>query len=118
MLKKYTIFKWNCLATIIFLGNTVQANSTLAQADVNNLSVYLSQIIRPAEYRNYQNVDELNRVSAWLKNQMEKFGIPCRYQNYIVSNQNTNQNYRNVVCQLNVGASKQVILGAHYDVPT
>lgn len=120
MLKKYSILKWTCLVVVVFLGNVAHANATLAQADVNNLSVYLSQIIRPnqspSQYRNHKNIEELIRVSAWLKNQMEKFGIPCSYQSYAVANQAGNQNYRNVVCKLNVGASKQVILGAHYDV--
>lgn len=83
------------------------------QADRNSLAVYLSQIIRPMQYRHHQNIDELNRVSAWLKNQMQKFGIPCNYQNYTVKAQND----RNVVCKLNVGASNVAIIGgAHYDV--
>lgn len=86
--------------------------STSQQADRNNLSVYLSQIIRPMQYRNHQNIAELNSVSAWLKNQMQKFGIPCEYQSYSVKG----QNYRNVVCKLNVGASNVAIVGAHYDV--
>ncbi len=87
-------------------------SSTSQQADSNNLAVYLSQIIRPKHYRHHQNIDELNRVSAWLKNQMQKFGIPCDYQNFVVNA----KNYRNVVCKLNVGASNVAIVGAHYDV--
>ena len=90
-----------------------QSNLALSSlAQVQNLKVYLDQIVRPNVYRNYRNVDELNRVSAWLKEQMRLFGIPCRFQTY----QTYGQNYRNVVCQLDVGHAKKAIVGAHYDV--
>lgn len=64
--------------------------------------------------KNSHYIDELNRVSAWLKNQMQKFGIPCNYQNYAVKAQND----RNVVCKLNAGASNFAIIGANYDLHT
>nr|WP_227548640.1 M20/M25/M40 family metallo-hydrolase [Acinetobacter sp. ANC 4173] len=90
-----------------------QANSAISQqADVQNVQVYLQQIIGTGSFRNHQNTAELNRVSAWIKEQMRLFGIPCQFQNYIVNR----QNYRNVVCSLNVGAAEKVIVGAHYDV--
>ncbi|NHB58403.1 M20/M25/M40 family metallo-hydrolase [Acinetobacter sp. 194] len=87
-------------------------NSKVQLADRSNLSFYLSQIVRPKHYRNYQNIDELNRVSFWLKGQMEKFGIPCEFQNYLVND----AQYRNVICKLNVGTANTLIVGAHYDV--
>ncbi len=55
---------------------------------------------------------ELNRVSAWIREQMRDFGIPCQFQNYVVNQ----QSYRNVVCKLNIGAAQKTIFGAHYDV--
>lgn len=95
-------------SSISFSATTL---SDVQQADAKNLSFYLNQIVLPNQYRNYKNIVELNRVSTWLKGQMQKFGIPCDYQNF----QANQQNYRNVVCKLNVGASKTMILGAHYD---
>lgn len=90
-----------------------QANSAISQqADVQNVQLYLQQIIGTGSFRNHQNIAELNRVSAWIKEQMRLFGIPCQFQNYIVNR----QNYRNVVCSLNVGGAEKVIVGAHYDV--
>lgn len=85
--------------------------SDVQQADSNRLSFYLSQIVLPNQHRNHQNVEELNRVSAWLKGQMQKFSIPCDYQSYPVKQ----KQYRNVVCRLNVGAAKTIVVGAHYD---
>lgn len=97
------------------LGQTklLQTNSVSSNlAQVTNLRVYLEQIVRPNVYRNYRNVEELNRVSSWLREQMRLFGVPCQFQTYQVYG----QNYRNVVCQLDVGHAKKAIVGAHYDV--
>lgn len=103
-----------CALLCMFLSPSIYSHADLKQmqqADAKNLSFYLNQIVLPNQYRHYQNVEELNRVSSWIKGQMQKFGIPCDYQNYQVNQ----KNYRNVVCELNIGASKTVILGAHYD---
>lgn len=113
MYKKIVIIALSFFSFFMAVSSYAQSQLTASQqADRHNLAVYLSQIIRPMQYRHHQNIDELNRVSAWLKNQMQKFGIPCDYQNYTVKT----QNYRNVVCKLNVGASNVTIIGAHYDV--
>ena len=81
------------------------------QAEPANLTVYMNQLVHTQTPRNYKNVDELNRLSAWIKEQMRLFGIPCEYQTYTVKN----NNYRNVVCKLNVGRANKVVIGAHYD---
>ncbi|MEG0195858.1 MAG: M28 family peptidase [Acinetobacter sp.] len=84
----------------------------MTAASTNNLKVYLEQIIGNDSYRNYKNIEELQRVSAWIKEQMRLFGIPCQYQNYSVNG----LGYRNVVCTLARGHADKVIVGAHYDV--
>ena len=86
-------------------------STSFKQADPSNLTVYMNQIIRPGVARNYKNVEELNRISARLKEQMRLFGIPCNYQTYEVYG----KNYRNVLCYINVGRSDKIIIGAHYD---
>jgi hypothetical protein len=83
------------------------------QANVNNLKIYINNIVHGSNtHRNYRNIVELNRVAAWLKGQMQQFGITCHYQDYIVDQ----QSYKNVICPLNVGATDKYIVGAHYDV--
>jgi Zn-dependent M28 family amino/carboxypeptidase len=115
-MKRNKFFKvgWvGLLMVAISMVTQSQANSAISQqADVQNVQLYLQQIIGTGSFRNHQNTAELNRVSAWIKEQMRLFGIPCQFQNYIVNR----QNYRNVVCSLNVGAAEKVIVGAHYDV--
>ena len=93
-----------------FTGQVFASN--VKMADEQNLQVYLEQVIGQGKARNYKNLDELNRVSAWIKEQMRLLGVPCHYQNF-TANQ---QIYRNVVCSLNVGRADRVIVGAHYDV--
>ena len=111
-------FKGRCWIVFVILMTLFSstysgANSAInKQADAQNLDVYLQQIIGSGSFRNHQNTEELNRVSAWIKEQMRLFGIPCQFQNYIVNR----QNYRNVVCSLNVRRADKVIVGAHYDV--
>jgi len=80
--------------------------------DPQKIIDYLQQIIHPKEYRNYQNIKELNRVSAYIKQQLEHFSIPCEYQPYQVEG----KSYRNVICRLQANTTKKVIIGAHYDV--
>jgi len=104
-----------CLSTFlfsIFLSVSTWAAPSVTTASTNNLKVYLEQIIGNDSYRNYKNIEELQRVSAWIKEQMRLFGIPCQYQNYSVNG----LGYRNVVCNLAAGHADKVIVGAHYDV--
>ena len=109
-----TIFKTLFVCSLCFISSLSLANlsSNRHQAETENLSVYLNQIISSSKYRNHTQVEELNCVSAWIQGQMQKFGIPCDFQNYMVES----NRYRNVVCELNVGAAKNLIVGAHYDV--
>lgn len=95
-----------------FFSTAIWAVPNASPASTDNLKVYLEQIIGPDEYRNYKNIQQLQRVSAWIKEQMHLFGIPCEYQNYAVNG----LSYRNVVCRLTNGHADKVIVGAHYDV--
>lgn len=99
------------LCTLLF-NTSSWALPSISPASSDNLKVYLEQIIGQQGHRNYKNSQELQRVSAWIKEQMRLFGIPCQYQNYSVNG----LGYRNVVCTLTAGHADKVIVGAHYDV--
>ena len=66
--------------------------------------------IRP--YRNYKNIDTLNKVADYIKNEFEKIGLDVEEQPFIANN-NT---YKNIIGSYNSTASKRLIVGAHYDV--
>ena len=100
-----TLYLCVCLNQVYAAPNTTPANP-------DNLKVYLEQIIGQDSYRNYKNTQQLQRVSAWIKEQMRLFGIPCQYQSYSVNG----LEYRNVICSLSAGHASRVIVGAHYDV--
>ncbi|WP_173912723.1 M20/M25/M40 family metallo-hydrolase [Acinetobacter sp. Marseille-Q1618] len=104
------------LLILIFLQSLSHATHAVSllepQADSKNLSNYMAQIIHPTAFRNHKNIEELDRVAAYIKQQVEQFGVPCEYQTYQVKK----QTYRNVVCGLQTGNAKKVIVGAHYDV--
>ena len=113
------IIKRYCTFLLIILGLTssvmsfaAPANFSSKQAQPEHLELFIKQIISVDEYRNFKNTSELNRVSAWLKEQMRLLGIPCQFQNYIVNS----LSYRNVVCQLNTKGKTKLVIGAHYDV--
>ena len=82
------------------------------QAEPDRLKSYLQNVIQPQVFRNYKNIEELDRVAAYIKQQVESFSIPCEYQPFQVEG----KTYRNVICRLQTGNAKKVIVGAHYDV--
>lgn len=113
ILKKPRNIRLLCSTLCLFAClNQVYAAPNTTPANPDNLKVYLEQIIGQDSYRNYKNIQQLQRVSAWIKEQMRLFGIPCQYQSYSVNG----LEYRNVVCSLSAGHASRVIVGAHYDV--
>ncbi|MCH4243484.1 MAG: M20/M25/M40 family metallo-hydrolase [Acinetobacter gerneri] len=89
-----------------------EQNSLLKVADSKRLNQYLENILNTDLPRNYQNPAQLNRVANGLISQMQQFGIACKEQKYSVNN----QEYKNVICPLNIQAKNKIIVGAHYDV--
>lgn len=112
---KQKMNKYLQLCSIVFITfsglSAVQANA-IKLAEPQNLTVYMQQVLGGGDHRNFKDVQELNRVSAWIREQMRLFGIPCQYQNYKVND----EPYRNVVCSLKNINTDKVIIGAHYDV--
>ena len=112
---KQKMNKYLQLCSIVFITfsglSAVQANA-IKLAEPQNLTVYMQQVLGGGDNRNFKDVQELNRVSAWIREQMRLFGIPCQYENYKVND----EPYRNVVCSLKNINTDKVIIGAHYDV--
>lgn len=93
------------------LCSTASQANIAKSAQAGHLKLFINQIVNIDEFRNFKNVEELNRVSAWIKQQMRLFGIPCQFQTYVVNH----LSYRNVICRLDAKAEKTLVLGAHYD---
>ena len=91
-------------ATVVDTPTPTAANAAALSEHIRHLS---------SLSRHHQNPAGLDQAAAYIKTQIEQYGLPCAYQNYSVAG----QTYRNVVCQLNAKHDSQdtVIVGAHYD---
>lgn len=96
------LYSWQCFAE----------QKLLLDIDEVRIKNNLNQIIHPNSHRNYKNIAELNRVSAWIKQEVESFGLTCEYQNFEVES----SIYRNVICRIPADTTQKIIVGAHYDV--
>lgn len=66
--------------------------------------------IRP--YRNYINLDSLDRVCKYIKNEANELGMEVCEQEWTVSG----ISYKNIIATYNKDKQKRLIVGAHYDV--
>lgn len=107
--------KWSLPCVLIFFVCNCSSPTypkLRVPTDIKILERHLSQIVSDSAYRNYQNLEELNRVAAYVKEQIEQFGYACEYQEFVVKA----NDYRNVVCILDLGFDERMVAGAHYDV--
>lgn len=66
--------------------------------------------LRP--YRNYEQLDSLNRVAAYIRQVFEDCGLAVREQTWTVDG----QTYTNVIGVYHEAATERLVVGAHYDV--
>jgi len=70
---------------------------------------YLADI-RP--YRNYINIESLDKIASYIADTFSSFGLLTEVQSFDVKG----INYKNVIGQYNKDKKKKIIVGAHYDV--
>ena len=66
--------------------------------------------LRP--YRNFKNVNSLNKAADFISRQLEQNGLQPSFQPYLVDG----KGYKNVVASLGPANADRLIIGAHYDV--
>ena len=66
--------------------------------------------LRP--YRNYQQLESLNRVAHYIRQVFEDLGLAVREQTWTVDG----QTYTNVIGVYNESQAERLVVGAHYDV--
>jgi Zn-dependent M28 family amino/carboxypeptidase len=66
--------------------------------------------LRP--FRNFQNLESLEKVCDYLKSEFTKYGLEPVEQKYVVQG----SEYKNVIASYNGGKQRRMIVGAHYDV--
>jgi hypothetical protein len=64
------------------------------------------------KFRNHKNVDQLDSVANYIKNDFAKYADSVSFQEYKVDG----KIYKNVIASFGTENKKRVIVGAHYDV--
>jgi hypothetical protein len=66
--------------------------------------------LRP--YRNYSNIESLEKVCDYLKNEFSKTGLEVEEQKWIADG----NVYKNIIASYNISKLRKLVVGAHYDV--
>ena len=85
------------------------------KANRNNLYQHVEFLTQLRPFRNYLNLDSLEKVCDYLKAEFEKYGLVPSEQKFIVRG----QEYKNILATYNDDQSqsqRRLIVGAHYDV--
>ena len=105
----YTIFmQMSCSGNQMISKNT-GANPSILEMTTDSI------ISSTAEFRNFRNTKELNRVAHYIKSKMESYELSCDFQEFTATYLGVERNYKNVICRIGDG-EELVVIGAHYDV--
>lgn len=100
------------LVPILIFGYSQNYVQLKSNAQPQLLQKHVEALVHDEQYRNYKNIQELDRVAEYIKVEIEKNGFECKYQVYEVNG----RDYRNVVCDLPSDIEEIFVIGAHYDV--
>lgn len=99
---------WFWLTQPLFLSVTPNAQRTVdptrLQAHVHKLSLEFSP-------RDVGHIENLDRVAAYIKSELEQTGASVSEQPYRVEG----KSYRNVIAQFGPDSESRIVIGAHYD---
>lgn len=83
----------------------IKANKNRLFRDVDFLTG-----IRP--YRNYQNLESLEKVSRYITGEFNSIGFECEEQKWVAEG----EEYKNIIASWQKESGRRLIVGAHYDV--
>jgi len=83
----------------------IKANKNRLFRDVDFLTG-----IRP--YRNYQNLESLEKVSRYITGEFNSTGFECEEQKWVAEG----EEYKNIIASWQKESGRRLIVGAHYDV--
>ncbi|SFN73012.1 Zn-dependent amino-or carboxypeptidase, M28 family [Chryseobacterium oleae] len=81
-------------------------------ADINLVKSHLTALTQTPEFRNHKNIDQLNAIADYIKQDFSKYGDSTTFQEYDVEG----KIYKNVITSFGTEHQKRIIIGAHYDV--
>ncbi len=90
---------------LISVSQELQADSTL-------LYQHISAMVNTPDARSYDNLESLNQVADYIKEQFLQYSADVMFQEYVVDD----SVYKNVIASFGPPEAERIIIGAHYDV--
>jgi len=103
----------NCFQLLTSLLFSLVSSVTLAQkSDTILIKNHFSVITKTKNYRNYQNIEQLNEIAKYIHTDFLNYSDSVYYQKFEVNG----IVYKNVICSFGTENTKRIVVGAHYDV--
>lgn len=104
---------WKAKSILVFLFVIQCAFQLISQnSDTNWIKSHLTEITKTKGYRQFTNVDLLNKTAEYIFSDFSKYADTNYYQEFKVNG----LTYRNVICSFGPKDAKTIVIGAHYDV--
>lgn len=111
-----TITDFTCMIRKNFLVSVVWLLALHSNAqpgpDTSIISQHLYKITQTEKFRNYKNVDQLNKTADYIRSVFLQYADSVYVQEYSVDG----VAYKNIIACYGLQHTKRVIVGAHYDV--
>lgn len=82
------------------------------KANKENLYRHVEFLTSIYPYRNYKNIESLNKAADYIEAELNKTGLPINQQQWMVEG----NIYKNIIAYSQPVKAKRFIIGAHYDV--
>lgn len=100
------------ISTLIFSQNKKEKIQSPIPANTELMKQHLVALTKTPQFRNYKNINQLNDIADYIKNDFEKYSPNISFQGYKVNG----EKYKNVIASFGPQNAKRIIIGAHYDV--
>jgi Zn-dependent M28 family amino/carboxypeptidase len=101
--------KHRVLIAILLMGSFMHSP---AGSDTTLIKTLLKVLTKTPEYRNYENVNQLNAIAGYIFDWFYRYADTTYFQEYKVEG----KVYKNVIGTFGSHHAKTIIVGAHYDV--
>jgi Zn-dependent M28 family amino/carboxypeptidase len=112
---KYTLVIIILLIGVMFLQNypaSSEPKNLPRLADTTNISRNLAAIINTSKKRNYKNVEVLDSVAGYIKQEFLKYTNRVTVQQFEAET----KSYSNIISSFGPDGGERIVVGAHYDV--
>jgi hypothetical protein len=99
------------LATCVCAASAAAGDKT-PDALVSSLKTHVLKLTGTAKPRNFNHMESLNAAADYVEAELKKTGVTTKTQEYKA----LGKTFRNIVCRIDAGTPRTVLVGAHYDV--